>query len=300
MLVVQEGGETVITPAHLSVAPVSVNKHKSRFVLLAPGFGNILLNGVAATEFTLQDVTDNKVVYSHTSGEIGFRPKYDIVTLSVIDDTLASIFNAPLVDMNITISPVDNQPPVLILGGPIFVQEGESLGFTFEMLTAQDLDTPSNQLRFVIAKPPGFGYIENMNHRGHMDHSLGREVDAFSYFDLKNAYINYVQANHTGTEPVEDFFEVFVTDGIQHSQPAQVKINIIPVNDEMPEFVVGNITIKEGEKKVLPTGFLRASDLDRPMQRLVLSLSEKPQYGELDIVLPSHTGTGEGFEVSGI
>lgn len=292
---VSEGGEAVITTSHLAIPQNSPIETQSRFVLLSPGFGDIVLDGEEISEFKISDVIEGRLKYIHTSGEIGPEPKHDSVTLSLIDNSLTSIFNAPLVDLNVTIIPVDNQKPSVILGGPVFVQEGESIDLTFDMLTAQDLDTELSHLKFIISVPPVHGFIENMEVDS--DQGKGRQTDSFMFRDLKRRHINYVQANHTGIEPTEDFFEVYVSDGTQNSLPAQVRVNIIPVNDEMPMFSVGEITVEEGGKTVLPPEFIQASDADRPNQRLVLSLTSKPQHGQIVIMLPSPSGSGDGFEV---
>ena len=88
-------------------------------------------------------------------------------------------------------------------------------------------------LKIFITKPPVWGFIENTNPGS--GSIKGRPVSSFSVMDIKDRNINYVQANHTGVEPLSDSFEVYVTDGHQNSEAETIQINIVPRNDEIPQ-----------------------------------------------------------------
>ena len=46
---------------------------------------------------------------------------------------IAGMSDTPLVDLNITISPGDNMPPSIILGSPLFVEEGRKAAISKEV-----------------------------------------------------------------------------------------------------------------------------------------------------------------------
>lgn len=61
---------------------------------------------------------------------------------------------------------------------------------------------------------------------------------------MKALHINYVQSRHLRMEPTADQFTVYVTDGKHRSLERPFYITISPTNDEAPDFVVQNITVR--------------------------------------------------------
>lgn len=61
---------------------------------------------------------------------------------------------------------------------------------------------------------------------------------------MKALHINYVQSRHLRMEPTADQFLVYVTDGKHRSLEIPFYITINPTNDEAPDFVVQNITVR--------------------------------------------------------
>jgi hypothetical protein len=61
---------------------------------------------------------------------------------------------------------------------------------------------------------------------------------------MKALHINYVQSKHLRIEPTADRFVVYVTDGRQRSLETLFYITINPTNDEVPDFLVQNITVR--------------------------------------------------------
>lgn len=55
--------------------------------------------------------------------------------------------------------------------------------------------------------------------------------------------MNYVQSRHQRMEPTSDQFMLCMSDGKHSSAHVPFYIVINPTNDEMPEFVVQNITV---------------------------------------------------------
>lgn len=61
---------------------------------------------------------------------------------------------------------------------------------------------------------------------------------------MKASHINYVQSRHLREEPTADEFLVYATDGKQRSLETTFHVIINPTNDEAPDFVVQNITVR--------------------------------------------------------
>lgn len=144
------------------------------------------------------------------------------------------------------------------------------------------MDTALDKLVVSLTYPPQFGYIENVlpspgfekSNTGisigkyhantctqpsceqRHDHMLSLPA-SFSYRDIINGHVNYVQSRHQRVEPTADQFKLYVSDGQRTSAHVPFYIIIKPTNDEIPEFVAHNITVslpfpREGRSAVRP------------------------------------------------
>lgn len=71
----------------------------------------------------------------------------------------------------------------------------------------------------------------------------GGSTASFSYRDLLNGHVNYVQSRHQRMEPTADQMMLCVSDGKRDSAHVPFYIIISPTNDEVPEFIARNITV---------------------------------------------------------
>ena len=151
-----EGGHALITVANIGATDNDTDDALLRFLVIkSPTMGEIRLNGKVVTEFSQQDLMDERITFSHTSGEIGPDEEQDTATFMVSDQTFPTAPGTkPLIDLGITIDPVDNALPKLVLGEPMFAMEKEFTKLTHHMVTARDVDTPSEQLRFIVTEHP--------------------------------------------------------------------------------------------------------------------------------------------------
>nr|XP_023676697.1 FRAS1-related extracellular matrix protein 1 [Paramormyrops kingsleyae] len=303
-----EGQEVVITTEYLYATDRDTNDSRLSYMIARqPYHGVVRKNGVVVDRFIQADLISGFITYKHTGAEIGFTPRYDIITF-VISDEEAENFPActsdgqpsplspaarlqkalPIYDMNVTVFPVDNQAPSLITGEVFVVDEGASASITVAHLRVSDVDTPLEELEFILVSPPQFGYIENiLPSPGFEKSNMGISIATFTYGDVKNGHVNYVQSRHQRTEPTADQFMVRVSDGIRQSSDTPFYIIIRPTNDEVPDFLTRNITVGEGHSKGLDPTILDAVDLDVPRDRLSFSIIEQPLHG----ALTANTGT---------
>ncbi|KAM6991451.1 FRAS1-related extracellular matrix protein 1 [Passerculus sandwichensis] len=295
-----EGEEVVLSSEYIYATDVDSDDMELVFVLARqPHHGLVRRAGSAVDRFSQADVIAGLVTYTHTSGEIGLTPCIEILTLIVSDgeagldvtdccnDELPSPPVSrddpfPVYDLNITVLPVDNQPPSILTGASFVVEEGSSAALTTKHLFAADPDTAADDLQFVLVSPPQFGYIENiLPSPGFEKSNIGISIGSFQLKHLKAMNINYVQARHVRMEPTEDKFVLYVTDGLHRSAETPFFVLISPTNDEVPEFIARNITVQEGEMKELDLSVINAVDLDVPQDPLVFGVVQMPSYGFL-------------------
>lgn len=302
MLDCAEGQEVVITTEYLYATDNDSDDSRLYYMIARqPYHGVVCRSGFVVDRFIQADIIAGIITYKHTGGEIGRSPRYDVITFVISDgesETLPSCClneglssprhtnrlqqTLPVYDLNITVFPVDSQPPSIVIGDVFVVDEGGSATITVTHLRTSDMDTPLEELELILVSPPQFGYIENiLPSPGFEKSNMGISIGSFSYKDVMNGHINYVQSRHQRIEPTEDQFMLYVSDGKHRSLDTPFYIIISPINDEIPELLARNITVREGDMKELDPTVLNAVDLDIPHNDLVFSVVQQPQHGAI-------------------
>ena len=288
-LTIAEGGEIAITSDIIAATDIDTNDMLLHFIVVQhPKRGVVLRNGIIVNRFTQLDVQQGSISYIHMGGETGKVSVFDSVTFVVSDKSIPSAANLPVHEINITITPVDNQAPGIVFGNPFLVNEGDKAPLTLAVLSAIDRDSNLDQLTFHIVGQPDWGLVENiLPSPGYEKSNAGKPIIFFTYQDIIDGNINYVQTIHSQVEPMSDSFILYVSDGKHLSPNVSFIVNIIPVNDERPVLTVRNFTVFENSFFKLNTNYIIASDLDIPMEMLMFSVVKSPRHCSLvDWALP--------------
>lgn len=282
-LTVFEGGEVSVGPDVLSATDPDTNDMVLQYIVVQhPLRGVILKGGLVVNKFTQKDVNDGLITYFHTAGEIGLTKVEDVVTFLVSDTSVPTDENLPSHQVTITIRPVDNQPPGIVFGNPFFVSEGHKNSFRTDVISALDRDSTNDQITFHIVQQPDWGYVENVRpDPGSEKSNAGTPITSFSFLDVQEGNIKYVQSSHLGVEPTSDNFILYVTDGVRASQNVTFLVTINPRNDEKPTMRVKNFTVYENSFYKIQSSLITVADLDIPMEMLMFSIMDAPRFGTL-------------------
>ncbi|XP_064624368.1 FRAS1-related extracellular matrix protein 1-like isoform X2 [Lineus longissimus] len=294
-LVVTEGGETFITPAVLSAEDKDTPASKITYIIVQPPTkGSILKGRQNINRFTQQEVNENQIKYMHRSGEIGYNSITDAFKFIIADKVLTSMQDVSIYQLNVTVLPVNDRAPKIVLGNPLIVKEGGMSPITFDILGAQDVDSKSEELTFLIVKQPEWGFVENTRpNPGSEKSNAGISIQKFTIKDLQEGKINYVQANHNKVEPLTDQLVIKVTDGELFSRETLLTINIIPQNDETPVIEMMDIVVEEGHEMSIDDKIMTISDMDEPADRLMVSVVREPDYGKIKMMIERKMRGGE-------
>ncbi|XP_030648642.1 FRAS1-related extracellular matrix protein 2a isoform X2 [Chanos chanos] len=281
---VLENGATEITTSVIQGKDEDTDDLRLTFILEdAPAFGDILVNGMPSGRFTQADLINGLVVYAHTSGEIGLASKNDYFNITLTDMSDEWTIGGNKVNgvrVHVTILPVDNQTPVVSVGPQFSVLEGEKNAIGADQITAQDMDTPIDDILCTIIAQPMSGYLENISPAPGSERSrTGTAVSAFTIDDIKHGHVHYVQSIHKGVEPVEDRFTFRCSDGVNFSEMEIFPIVIIPTNDEKPEIFMREFVVMEGMNVVIDTPILNGVDTDVPAEELTFIITKPPSHG---------------------
>ncbi|XP_060797324.1 FRAS1-related extracellular matrix protein 1b isoform X2 [Neoarius graeffei] len=294
----KEGSRVQITAEYLFATDLDSDDTQLTYMLArTPAHGVLQRNGVTVDKFSQLDVLNGLVFYLHTGGEIGPESISDTITLIVSDGEAGTDSccqedavpppvplhgTLPVYDLNVTVTPVNNQAPSIIIGNMLVVDEGTSACLCGDLLMATDLDTKPDQLNFFLDIPPQYGFLENtLPSPGFEKSNAGIQVVSFSQLHLNSRLINYVQSIHQGVEPTADHFSISVSDGVHKSESVPFYIVINPTNDEAPSLFLHNFTVMEGGMKDLNPAILNAVDLDAPPDLLRFTILVPPAHGTL-------------------
>ncbi|XP_046904856.1 FRAS1-related extracellular matrix protein 1a isoform X3 [Hypomesus transpacificus] len=291
-----EGQDVIITAEYVYATDTDSDDGGLTYLIARqPYHGVVRKNSVVVDHFHQEDIIAGVITYKHTGNEIGLLPRHDTITFIISDGEVDNHSfccknrgdvpsdpkqSLPVYDLKVTVYPVDNQPPSIIPGDVFVVDEGGSAPITVAHLSASDEDTSLEDLVVNLVSPPQFGYIENtLPSPGFEKSNLGISIASFSYRDLLNGHVNYVQSRHQRMEPTADQMMLCVSDGKRDSAHVPFYIIISPTNDEVPEFIARNITVNEGQAKELDPTLINASDLDVPKNELLFSVVQPPRHG---------------------
>uniref|UniRef100_A0A1I8J1K4 Cadherin domain-containing protein n=1 Tax=Macrostomum lignano TaxID=282301 RepID=A0A1I8J1K4_9PLAT len=272
---VLEGGQTVLTTEMFptlkseTIDPRQISylqgerPVKGEFELLGSSSRSI-------SQFNHEDLRAGRIVYRHTTGEIGPRAIVDICPMFVYSGSDWQTHR-----LTFSIQPVDNQPPSITDGAQVLVKEGDSTVLSGNVIKVRDADTEADKLLLMVQDAPKHGEIRLIN-------GSGATVNQFSQQQLLAGEVAFLQNKNFGTEFTRDNFTVIASDGERRSSPVTVQVYIYPVTDELPSIVgLADFAISKGESRVLNATYFSVTDADVPEEEVIVRIRRLPSVGTL-------------------
>ncbi|XP_054912533.1 FRAS1-related extracellular matrix protein 1a [Poeciliopsis prolifica] len=217
--------------------------------------------------FTQHAVNFMKVAYMPPIMDIGPYPRHIQFILSLTNHLGKTVTG---LCFNITLLPVDNQPPQVV-SKPLTVDEGGEHFLGPEHLQLSDIDSVPEALHVELQREPERGLL----------YLGGHPLTPGQNFTLQDLIRHKVRYNHDGSETTEDTIVFTATDGI-NSVSFVLPVKVTPINDELPVMVTGLkpvLRCPEGEKIIITSEYIFATDADSDNSSLGFLIARQPYHG---------------------
>ena len=219
---------------------------------------------VAGSNFTQDDVDDNRVRYVHR--RLRGLSKSDSFSFRLTDGANVGAESALF---RLSILNVDRR--LIVVNRGMSLSVGGRRVINTDMLRASDDTNRPDEIFFSVTSPPRHGRLERAN---------GDVVNEFGQLDLAAQTILY---SHTeGGLGQDDSFRFNVTNSQNRSRVGVFHVAVKSV-DNAPPTLVANVplTVRQGERVSLTSSNLNVSDPDTPSDRVMYVLTELPRHGRL-------------------
>ncbi|XP_064163208.1 chondroitin sulfate proteoglycan 4-like [Anguilla rostrata] len=170
---------------------------------------------------------------------------------------------------NITVTPVNDQPPVLKTKAPsVTVVQGDVVLVGPDNLNVVDMDNPPEDIRYTVISKPNNGFLA-------MEGSLNESVLAFTQADINSNKLYFIQDG----SPFSGVFYFSVTDG-QH-RPVYKLFNL-----EVTEITVSlvnntDLVLKQGQTTAVITSQHLAAETNGKNTTIHYRVTGPPSHGKL-------------------
>mgnify|MGYP000264600592 CR=1 FL=1 len=207
-------------------------------ITVAPEHGQILLEGSLQTQFTQQDIDDNKVTYQHDGAEFASDSFRFIVTDDTNETESEESF---LFSLSVLAT---NDEPLLTMNEVFSAGEGQSAPIQASNLTYSDADHAADEVIYTLLTAPANGEARLNN--------FALDTAVFSRFTQLNINQGELTYLHDGTETTSDSFTYSVADitGAVGSAGSEFNISVTSVADT-PTVVLEAVSVTTGRSTSL-------------------------------------------------
>uniref|UniRef100_A0A673WZY2 Chondroitin sulfate proteoglycan 4ba n=1 Tax=Salmo trutta TaxID=8032 RepID=A0A673WZY2_SALTR len=170
---------------------------------------------------------------------------------------------------NITVIPVNDQPPVLKTKAPsLSVVQGDTVALGPENLNVEDLDNPSEDIRYIVISKPNNGYLA-------LGGSLNESVVSFTQAQINSGKVYFV---HDGSR-ASGVFYFSVSDG--HHKPVYKLFNL-----EVTEITISlinntGLALEQGQTSVILTQESLVAETNGKNTTVHYRITAAPRYGKI-------------------
>ena len=274
-----EGGTDTIAAAELAFTDTEQPASAVSFtVTTPPANGQLELTtdpGVGITSFAQDDIDNNRLVYVHDDS----NTTSDSFNFDVDDGQGNSVTGQSFA---LTITAVDDDPPVMVNNAGSTVAEGGTDTLIGAELLFTDTEQPATSVAYTVTTSPANGQLE-------LTTDPGVGITSFTQDDIDNNRLVYV---HDDSNTTSDSFNFDVDDGQGNSVTGQsFALTITAVDDDAPTQVTNTgSTIAEGSTDTIAAAELAFTDTEQPASAVSFTVTASPANGQLELTTDPGVG----------
>ncbi|XP_063885992.1 extracellular matrix organizing protein FRAS1-like isoform X2 [Scylla paramamosain] len=286
-VLVAEGGSMVVPATSIIALDLDTLPSKLEVVLDSQPIFGYLTNkdadnavgsqGTAPlARFPLSALQDGSVWYIQSLHR-DQEPDQDTFLFHVTD----SKNDSPVERFNITIKPVNDEPPV-VLGERVLVEKGQTIVIKNQSLSIFDTDSGAENLIISVEQVPQHGSLHRKKSASDSIKQSDRLVRGqyFTFQDILNGLILY---SHDGSKYPEDVIQFLVSDG-SHETGGIVEFEIVQERDMAPKLSISSsLTLRAGQMALVSQNLLKAEDADSDDENIKYVITRVPDSGSLEI-----------------
>ncbi|KAG9480616.1 hypothetical protein GDO78_012204, partial [Eleutherodactylus coqui] len=219
-------------------------------------------------------------------------PQIFLLPVSVNDNAGAVIRNTCLSVQDIDTP--DNELIFIVTKTPL---QGSAATITDQHLKGTDIDSDDAKLRYVIKRDPAVGQLQISNNDHLVPVSVRGPVSSFTQMDINKGYIRY---KHSKGESGGSFsFRFDVVDSEENTLIDQ-SFYISILEDRLPPSITANkgLTLDENTWKKITTQQLSATDRDSEPRELLFRITRQPSLGHLEHTNSPGTTVSQTFYIT--
>ncbi|XP_029400865.1 extracellular matrix protein FRAS1 isoform X3 [Mus pahari] len=287
LITVDEGGRAPLSLHHFFATEDQDNLQGDAVIKLSalPKYGCIENTGTGdrfgpgansdlEASFPIQDVLENYIYYFQSVHE-SIEPTHDVFSFYVSDGSGRSEIHS----INITIERKNDEPPRMTLR-PLGVRLSSGVAISNSSLSLQDLDTPDNELIFVLMKKPDHGHLLRRSTASDPleNGTVLDQGSSFTYQDVLAGLVGYLPGD---IYMAVDEFRFSLTDGL-HVDTGRMEIYIELPSTNIPHLAINRgLQLSAGSVARITEQHLKATGTDSAASQLVYVMKEDPGAGRL-------------------
>uniref|UniRef100_A0A8C7DG37 Fras1 related extracellular matrix 1b n=1 Tax=Oncorhynchus kisutch TaxID=8019 RepID=A0A8C7DG37_ONCKI len=286
---VMEGGIKELSPAILNALDLDAPVDILTFTVLVPPAHGTLLNGIYGTELSRYKNMGPKLLLQslmvHTFTMEELKQGMRIMYMHDDTETLKDSFTVQLTDGRHTIQgtahlrvlPVNDEKP---RNAGVEVDWMDRRVISSVVLEAEDLDTPTSKLYYILTAGPRFGKLQVKVKAGWTDIGAGQN---FTQEDVEFNRLWYAHTTGTGFKG-HDSIRFTLSDLDNESPPQSFFISVRTIQKGDIVLVTRPVTLMEGERLILTTDILLATDGAARPGEMLYTVSVPPKHGHVHAV----------------
>lgn len=288
----KEGGLKELTPAFLNGFDRDTPSDMLTFTVVKTPAHGTLLNGIYGIEMDrYKDVgTDilHQILPVHTLTMTELLQGMKIMYMHDDTETLEDAFAIQLTDgvhtvqqiAHVHVLPVNDEKPRLLRNVGLEVESLSHRVISSVVLEAEDLDSPTNHIYYVLNAGTKFGRLQLKRENGWTELGPGQN------FTQEDVDLNHLWYTHTIVIGFKghDSFRFHLSDTDNESPPQTFFILVHTSQKGDIVLVTKPVTLLEGERVVLTTDVLLATDTASQPEELIYSVSMPPKHGHIHAV----------------